>query len=190
MQLGLRPRLKARPSLVDLLERARSPPASPATEAATPPLARASLGARLAQLEEAAVQALDQPLPTSPTSDDKDLSTSTSISTVSSFGSPSHSSTPLSPQQLPPTPTISISLPKAEAAQKSRSPEKTVSVNMAPVRRSQLSWNCASQAPSKTSLLACLQLPAARPAVRTKKTHTDTRGREQTAMPMTTCNMV
>ncbi|KAK9419820.1 putative H(+)-transporting two-sector ATPase [Seiridium unicorne] len=118
MQLGLRPRLQARPSLVDLLERARSPPASPATVAATPP------PARLAQLEEAAVQALGQPLPTSPTSDDKDLRPSSS--STSSFSPPS-SSTPLSPQQLP-TPTISISLADAEAAQRPRTPVKTVSM--------------------------------------------------------------
>jgi hypothetical protein len=127
MQLGLRPRLKARPSLVDLLERARSPPASPGTEVATPPLAR------LARLEEAAVQALGQPLPTSPTADDKDLNLSTS--SASSFHSPDNhrSSTPQSPQQLPPTPTISISLAEGEAAQRPRTPEKTV--KMAPVRR-------------------------------------------------------
>lgn len=159
MQLGLRPRLHARPSLVDLVNRAKSPPASPATgaKAADTQIATVATPPPLARLEEAAVQALTQPLPTSPTStsDDKeldldldlDLDHSSSSASASSFNT-TNSSTPqlshhhqqVQPQQ-PATPTAPPSAPissadaaqaEAAAAQRPTSPQKTV--NMAPVR--------------------------------------------------------
>lgn len=164
MQLGLRPRLKARPSLVDLLNRAKSPPASPAPGSETgtaaapgqrPSSSRAVAPPPLARLEEAAVQALAQPLPTSPTStstsdDNKELSESASASAPASASTSSttnNSSTPQltshhqHPQQQqqprPSTPTTSLPLADAQqearaaAAQRPTSPQKTV--NMAPV---------------------------------------------------------
>ncbi|ETS79605.1 V-type proton ATPase catalytic subunit A [Pestalotiopsis fici W106-1] len=154
MQLGLRPRLHARPSLVDLVNRAKSPPASPATGAE----AVAAVATPLARLEEAAVQALTQPLPTSPTStsDDKELSSSSSSSSsaasASSFNTTTNSSTPQlsqhrQPQQQhpqPPTPTVPIPLAddaqaEAAAAQRPTSPQKTV--NMAPKKQQQKKTN-------------------------------------------------
>ncbi|KAH8196221.1 hypothetical protein TruAng_009610 [Truncatella angustata] len=165
--LGLRPRLKARPSLVDLLERASylrsplaSPAATPAARPATAPGASAtpsSFFAPLARLEETAVQALSQPLPTSPTSDlsshshshshshnHSSSSSSAGTSSIASSSDPSNSSpapapatapapSPLqSPRELPPTPTISISLSEAkpEAAKRPNTFAKTV--KMAP----------------------------------------------------------
>lgn len=105
MQLGLRPRLQARPSLVDLIEQARSPPASAATETLTASLEQA-------QLDEATtVQALDQPLPTSPTTTELQPS-----------------SPPLS------TPTISFSIAEAVTDAKGDAPAPEKTVKMPPVR--------------------------------------------------------
>ncbi|KAH8652402.1 V-type proton ATPase catalytic subunit A [Xylariales sp. PMI_506] len=105
MQPGLRPRLKARPSLVDLIERARSPPASPASPATEPAAASGFF-------ERAVVQALALPLPTSPTASDS-ITTITEDPTSTPSPSASAPSSEHLQSQPPPTPAISVNLSEA-----------------------------------------------------------------------------
>ncbi|RYO88040.1 hypothetical protein DL766_008018 [Monosporascus sp. MC13-8B] len=136
--LGLRPTLKARPSLVDLIRGASTSASRPsssdsasvgfgASASARAPATTASPtkeAQRLLLLEETA-QAANQPLPASPVLSPASSSTPTTTTTETSSGT--LASSPSASLRPPPTPTISLSLAADPPQQNIQTPNMAAS---------------------------------------------------------------